>query len=361
MTDTTTKPFNLQDYINSGVRSGLFTGGGIGFSQDKTTTFAYSNSFLPNSKTPFSENTLFDIASITKAVVAIVILKLIEKGTLRLNTVVKPYVGATGEGWDKVTIQHLMTNCVDFDIHEKLHEHTPEELDLIILTSRVRNIDNGHYYRNAHTIILGWLLENLLQQPLEKIVRKEVFEPAGMQQTFFSTELTDSLLPHVHPSYNPLINREIIIGQPHDETAYQFAMKKQNPGCAGIFSTVTDMVKFGNYVLYDAFSDSETILEWMTKNYLEKFGRTSGLVFDNPKPDYVCPCFARNTLVMTGYTGCALWIHTKHQKVLTILTNITYPPSTKPRKQGEVGLVSPLFEYRQTLVRNHFYCKHCME
>lgn len=364
---TTATPFDFRDYIQQGVRSNLFAGGGIGFSANQAITCVYSDSPIPDSPTPFSKKTLFDIASITKSIVGLVILKLVEQGRLKLEDLVIWFVDGVGKDWEKITIQHLLTNSVELDFTDKLYTLEPEDIYRIItsanvkMTENVLHLGNYYYYHNSNSILLGWVLEKILGKPLAQIIQEEVFNPAGMTNTFFSLDIPEDMKSHVHPSFNRRIGDKVLVGIPHDEITYRYTNRGQNVGCAGIFATVEDMLKFGNYVLYGAFNDSETMLAKMATNYLKEYGRTSGLGFDNPKRDYVCPCFADQTLVSTGHTGCAIWIHTRHQKVLTILTNGTYPVQEKPRESGEIGLVSPLFDYRQKLVRSLFHCKACDE
>ncbi len=359
---TTATTSRLQSSIDSGVASGLFAGGGIGFSINKATTCAYSDSCIPNSSTLFSKDTLFDIASITKVIVAVAILKHIEKGDLSLDTPLARFVGGTGKDWDKITIYHLLTNSFKLDFNEKLYVHTPAEIEMIITSSNLVAHDDNFYYHNHNSILLGWVLENLVGDTLITIIRKEIFKPAEMHQAFFYPELPQACLHDVVPSFNEKISDKSFIGRPHDELAYQYSKYGQAVGCSGIFLTVEDMLKFGNYVLYGAFKNSETMLAKMAVNYLAHCGRTSGLSFDKPTDDYRCPCFARETLAMTGFTGCSLWINIKSQKVLTVLSNGTYPKTNLERVMSkDKGLVSPLFGYRRELVKHLFPCKHCDE
>ncbi len=358
--------FNLQDYINSGVRSQLFAGGGIGFSVNQAITCAYSDSLIPDSDTPFSSKTLFDIASITKSMVAIVIMKFIEEGRLGLDHPLIWYVDGIGNGWENITIQHLLTNSVEFDIKDRLEKFTAEDIEMIITTSNVTRFGDGWYYHNSSSILLGWVLEKITGMPLEKIIRKEVFEPAEMHQTFFSTEIPSSALMHVHPSFNTLVGNDVLIGAPHDATSYRFTERRQSVGSSGVFATVEDMVKFGNFVLYKAFKNPDVILAKIAFNHLKEFKHksgqpySSGLGFDNPKPDYVCPCFEKEAIITTGHTGVFLCIQTVQKKVLTILSNITYPVIKQERPPDALGIpVNPLFEYRKKLARTCFACSTC--
>jgi CubicO group peptidase (beta-lactamase class C family) len=351
----------LSGYAQAGVEQGLFSGAAIGYSVAGLDHYDYSHTVLPGSQTPFSGNTLFDIASITKSILSVAVMQFIERGDLLLSTPVTKFISTTGKGWDKITIQHLLANSFKLDFNTELYLLKPQEIRSVITSSNLVSLNNGLHYHNHNALLLGWLVEQLMQKPLAQVLRHEILEPAEMKNTFFFSEIPHGRMKDVHPSFNEKLGSEPIVGMPHDQISYQFAHHGQVVGCAGIFSTAPDMIRFGKYTLRRAFMNPEKIFGLMLKNYHAAYGRTWGLGFDKHLPDYICPCFAEQTLVMTGFTGCSIWIQPSHEKVLTILSNGTYPVSEKQREKGVIGLLSPLREYRQTLATELFYCKHCME
>jgi len=360
----------LRDYAQQGVDSKLFAGAGIGFSDKGIATYAYSNSLLPDSTIPFSENTLHDLASMTKSAVAIALVMAIEQGVLKLDDLLCWYVPGTGKRWGEITIQHLLTNSLKFDIKQRLHEYSFERINDIITTANVLALGDGWYYHNSNSILFGWVLEKIYNKPLAHILRKLIFEPAGMNNTFFPSEIPESMYHHVHPSLNKkFIGPNVLKGIPHDQIAYQYAVWGQNVACSGMFSTVKDVVSFGNFMLYKAFKDPKTMLAKIAFNYLQQFKHESGLRqsaglgFDNPKPDYVCKCFEEQAVISTGHTGVFMCVHTIQQKVLVILANITYPASVLERQNDELGIPkNPLFDYRKKLTNLCFPCEqHCTQ
>lgn len=361
MTTTHTAKFcDFFNYAQKGVANKLFAGVGIAFSIKESTTYAYSDSYLPDSKIRFSAHTLFDIASMTKSVVAIALLKLIEENIVQLNTPIHPIIGGLGNRWNEITIQHLLTNSLKLDITEKLHEKTPAEIDQIITSANVVRLGDGWYYHNSNTILMGWILEKIYKRPLAWILRETIFKPAEMNYTYFSREIPENMKEHIHPSMNKIIGPQILKGEPHDPIAYKCNLHGDNIACAGLFSTTEDVVKFGNYVIYRAFKDPGLMLAKISHNYLKQFGNSSGLGFDNPKPDYVCPCFEREAIISTGHTGVFLAIQTVTQEVLVILSNITYPAPSLEREKDPSGLaINPLFQYRKELSKICFVCERC--
>jgi CubicO group peptidase (beta-lactamase class C family) len=347
----------FQNKINTAITEGLFPGGGIGYSvRGETPLFVYSRTRIPGTALPYSDSTRFDIASLTKSIVAMVANKLIDSGKIKLTTKIYRKMPILNSGWKNITVQHLLTNSLELEISQKLDALNPDLVKKIILNAAVTHLGDNYYYHNSTSIILGWYLENLLNLDLEEIIKEYVLKPAGMTSTCFYSSIPKNQMPHVPPSEQCDL-RGIVHGMPHDETAYIHAMHGLKIACAGIFSTVPDMVAFGNHVVNYGYKNkaSAKTLKLIMTNYLAHCGRTFGLGFDFPDPTYLCPCFARSTLVMTGFTGCNIFIQPKYGKIFVMLSNATFPT------RGPRGQKSPLGPLRKELAAQAFYCKHCME
>ncbi len=343
--------------IQAALDQKLFPGCSIGYTSNlgRKEHLISSETSVPLSTEKYSQKTMFDISSLTKPIVALVALKLIDQGTWSLEEPVGKYFSQKqGVGWEKVELKHLLTNSLELNIDQKLYELLPSEVENALLTANVKGLGDNYYYRNSTAVILGWMLESFFSAQLSSIIHSEVTKPAEMSQTFWGTELVRTGISlNICAPTEKCPRRGTIHGMPHDDLAYMFAEHGQDIGCAGLFSTTEDMVKFGNYFSTSAFSDPEKMMPLIKTNYLKDYGRTFGLGFDFPDPAYICSCFSKNTLVHTGYTGCALWIQPEYQRTLVILSNATYPT------RGDRGSASPLADFRKSIVKEVFFCKHC--
>lgn len=330
-------------------------GFGIGISKWDTHTEYYSQKTykgIDQKQYNFGPDTLFDIASITKSLVGLVAVKMIERGEIDLDFKINSIIKSPEPSWEKIDLKSLLTNSLELGISQKLHFLTPQEVNHIITTAPVTQINNGYHYHNTTSIILGWVLEKIYKQTLEEIISREILRAAGMKNTYFPSDIDGFYLKKVVPT-EYCGQRGLVRGKPHDELAYMYAKAGQFTGCAGIFSTVPDMILFGKYLWEGAFKDPEKMIGMVKKNYLEPFGGTFGLAFDKPAPTYLCPCFARETLVATGYTGCNMWINPEKRTVVTILSNSTFP------NRGDRGAKSPLSDFRKAIAREVFTCNPC--
>lgn len=354
----------FKEHQQVAVDQKLFPHGIIGYSSSETGTiitpsFEKSYNFPkysehPDEKFSRTENSLFDIASLTKSIIATIALRMIDRGELTLGTRIASHLGLNGKYWKWVTLKHLLTNSLNLDIEQQLHFLHADDIRKIIVGSNVIGLGNNFYYHNTTSIILGWFLEKFTCRKIEQLVEQEITTPANMEHTYFWSELKDLKRYSVFPTEDSPL-RGIVHTMPHDEIAYNFAKEGQHVGCSGIFSTAQDMLLFGKFLFTNAFKNPEKMLAEIQTNHLARYGRTFGLGFDFPAQDYLCPCFAKDTLVATGYTGCALFIQPKHGEVLVHLSNSTYPT------RGLRGVDSPLKTWRKELVRKVFYCKACLE
>jgi CubicO group peptidase (beta-lactamase class C family) len=354
----------LLDLVNESRNNRLFPGCVIGFSHHGKHHLISSHGRAPlygtSETTQFNDQQLlFDIASITKSMVAVAALRYVEQGRITLDEPIKSagFLQGTGKGWEHITLKHLLTQSLKLNITQPLYQLSPTEIRKEIMGADVLRLGDGYYYHNTTSIVLGWFLEEIVQKNLDTIIWEEVFIPSGMDHTYFWKHLRQT---KVHLTHNPKVApyQGPILALPHDELAHAFALYDKAVGCSGIFSTTKDVLEFGEYVMHDAFQNNEKMLTLMLTNWLEPYGRTFGLGFDKPSKDYVCPCFASETLVMTGFTGCVLFIRPSQEKVLSIMSSTTLPGYAEHRT-GPQGSISPLFEFRRAVARKFFPCKHC--
>jgi len=134
-----------------------------------------------NGSVPAPENTLFKIASLTKPVVTLVTLKLVHAGKLSLDESLSKY-------WLDPDIKdhdwvHLLTPRIIFS-HESGFDNWRRMSKDGKLTFNYEP-GKGFGYSGEGFEYLRKALERKFDQPLEKLARLYVFEPAGMQDTYF--------------------------------------------------------------------------------------------------------------------------------------------------------------------------------
>ena len=143
---------------------------------------------------PLPRNTLFRMASNTKAVIATAILLLQQEGKLSVEDPVGNYLPAfANEKCSDIKVRHLLTHTSGFRINslflkplmEKSAEH-PTAPNLLLEVNRFAevgpNVPVGRTYKynNPGYNTLGALIEVVSGQPLETFLTERIYQPLGM-------------------------------------------------------------------------------------------------------------------------------------------------------------------------------------
>lgn len=336
----------IESSLSQGIADGTFSCAGVGFSNGTDRIIMDTGTAIPHSSKKTSFCTLYDVASIQKPLVAAVALKMIDIKVLGLTDKVGWRLEATGKGWDTVRLHHLLTNSMKLGITERLSDMEPEKMRSVILSADVVRLGDGFHYHNSTSMALGWFLEKVLAAPIARILQTWILKPAGMKNTFWHSEIPANRMDDVVPSEN-CPNRGLLKGVPQDEIAWMHAKSGRNVACSGIFSTASDLVRFGEYLIKGAFEQPEAMHGMMLRNYLKPFDATFGLGFDVPRTAYLGDRYAENTLYHTGFSGGAIHIQPFWGNVMVSLTNATYA-------QVNRGPDSPINQWRQRLSHKVF-------
>jgi len=201
------------------------------------------------------KDTIFGIASMTKAITSVAVMTLYEEGRFDLDDPISQYIDwlsnpqvitsfdeeegtySTKPAEGEITIRHLLTFTAGFgygfsnSLMARLVEKTGKtERELPLLHEPGERWTYGMEVR-----VLGELAEELTGQTLPQFLKERIFDPLGMVDTF-----------HVLPSekYSRWVTRHqreegVLRERPHPEKQRPFIV-----GDAGLLSTAADYTKF---------------------------------------------------------------------------------------------------------------------
>jgi D-alanyl-D-alanine carboxypeptidase len=166
-----------------------------------TLTAGVSN--LP-AQTPMDAAARFRIASVTKTMVAHVVLQLVDEGTLALGDTLDRYLPGVVTNAPSITVRQLLNHTsgvFDYtrdarflsDVAADPHRAwSPSEL--IAVANRNVPIfapaaSNQWSYSNTNYILLGMLVEQRTGTPLDAALRTRIFDPLGMASSFLATSI----------------------------------------------------------------------------------------------------------------------------------------------------------------------------
>ena len=203
------------------------------------------------------EDSVFDLASVTKLFTGLCAMKLKEEGLLGFSRPVFSYVPRF-RALKEITVWDLMTFAVTVRTPVRLDECADRESaeEALFASTAAPHEDVRRVYSDIPAMILKYVLESAAGMPFMDCVRKLILEPAGMNETWAAVPAERKKdcvcydLEHRIEKGQRILRTGWRPGVPHDPKA---AVMQGDTGdlCshAGLFSTRSDMVRFCRTVL----------------------------------------------------------------------------------------------------------------
>jgi CubicO group peptidase (beta-lactamase class C family) len=287
-----------------------------------------------------TSSTLFDLASVTKAVATTTMAMILnERGLLELET---PVIGIVPEFLvdnrgepdprrHDVTFRMLLSHSSGLPAYEKLFLNARSSDDLLraaFATPLSADPGTRAEYSDIGFIILGAALERIAGDSLDRFCQREIFGPLAMTQTTFNPPASmRTIIPPTtderEGSLRTTFRQRIIQGEVQDENAFVLG---GIAGHAGLFSTAEDVAVFAHAMLHGSrILRSETV-ELFTRRESAPSGTSRALGWDTPStPSQSGKYFGPASFGHLGYTGTSLWIDPDRDVSITLLTNRTWP------------------------------------
>lgn len=286
---------------------------------------SFGNRCIYPEKHPMNDDTLFDLASLTKVVATNTLFMIfMEKGLISVYDKVNYYLPEfKGNTKDDITIYNLLTHTagfVPFELLYKLCRNYEEAIHYICSLNLQYKPGTKCIYSDFSYILLGYILEKIGGQRLHIMSKKYIFDPLNMKNTVFNPKTQNVAATEVDKkSGKPLI------GVCHDENGRFF---NGVSGHAGLFSNVSDLCKFSNMLINkgNGFISNASFLA-MTLNHTENLNenRGYGWCIKGDKNASGGDIISPEAFGHTGFTGISLWVDIKNDIYTILLTNRVHP------------------------------------
>jgi serine-type D-Ala-D-Ala carboxypeptidase len=304
---------------------------------------AYGNRRILPTIEPMDVNTIFDLASITKPVAtATSVMILVDRGLIRLSDPVSMYIPEF-QPWKnedenrtrEIRIIHLLTHTsglpayAPVEVLSQKYGHPAPDGVMEYLKDVDRRAAPGtsFTYSCPNFITLQRIVENVSGQSLAEFSRENIFEPLGMNNTFYVPD--SSVFPSIAPT-ELLAGGELLVGTVHDPLAR--VMMGCISGNAGLFSTADDLAVFATMMLQNGFYNDVRIISpdavrAMTHvpSGFEEFGRGLGWDIYSAYASNKGDLFGENAYGHSGYTGTSIVIDPDTGLAVILLTNRVHP------------------------------------
>lgn len=329
----------IEDVVENALKNNIFSGSSISFSkrdghfrQRQDYSFGYTAKTKPRNKV--NKNTYFDLASLTKPLVTTLsVAVLVERGKMDLQDNLADCCRWFIPGDKKsIKIHHLLSHCSGLPAHRPYYQ----ELRNIPVSDRKKKIrewiiaermsfspGTRTLYSDLGFILLGFLVEELTDTPLDIFWLENVIKPLGLQNDLFFPK-NRKIDPEVcAATRNSEKGEDLLTGVVHD---YNCRAMGGVGGHAGLFGTAPAVASLCEHILdqskgrdkHPSYSTSllNTLLEkrddsdWCCGFDTPTRGKSSsGVYFNNRSRGHL------------GFTGTSFWIDFEKDIVVTVLTN----------------------------------------
>jgi len=319
------------------------------------------------SKTPCEKDDIFRMASQTKAITAVALLTLFEEGKILLDEPVKKYIPefanpqvlvsfneadssyTTRPAKRDITIRHLLTHTSGYSYGNsqtrKIYDKAGIPLSPMLSNSNITlgeavkllakcplEHDPGDKFTYGMSMdILGYLIEVVSGTSVDQYFQKKIFEPLGMNNTFFY--LPDSKKNKMVALYEKNSAEAPLTFNKKANSLYQTlpyaGAKKFFSTGAGLNGTIEDYAKFCQMILNQGEFNGHRILsrktiEMMQKNEVGDFRGEIGfsLAFDYFSPQYYRSIVSEGSMRWGGWYGTDYVIDPKEDLILLFYVNL---------------------------------------
>jgi CubicO group peptidase (beta-lactamase class C family) len=278
-----------------------------------------------------SLETIWDIASLTKPIVAVQIMMLAQSGHLKLTDPISEFLPSYRDS-DKaeITLLELLTHSSGIPGQQPLYKTAatrPELLDAIRQLPLRSAPGSAVEYTSQGYMIVGQILEAVAGESLDVVLAEGVLADLGMRSTQFCPA------PEIQPlvaatEWCPWRGR-LVKGSVHDENAEVLGGVA---GHAGLFSTAGDLTRLAQAVLGGGelagrrVLDPELVTEMAQPrtdhlNLRRCLGWQGADGTGCPVGSSVSP----GSYGHTGFTGTSVWIDPGPGLFTVLLTNAVHP------------------------------------
>jgi CubicO group peptidase (beta-lactamase class C family) len=298
-------------------------------------------------KLPAFRDTLYDVASLTKAVATSVI-AMKETGAGRLALEGKlvellPEFSGPEAGRDQVTVRDLLAHASGLPAHRPLWRQAAEAAAARWTVERLAAREPLEYapgtravYSDLGFILLGWLLERLTGERLDVLTGKLIAGPLGLEATRFiglaDVDARARLLGDRTIAATQLCPERgrVLIGEVDDLNASAMG---GIAGHAGLFSTAAELSTIAA-ALCRAFRGDGGPGALVERDVVRLFWSPSGVAGSTWRLGWDGPAatgsqagarLARDAVGHLAFTGCSLWIDPARETWIVLLANRVHP------------------------------------
>ncbi|MDA7731029.1 beta-lactamase family protein [Flavobacteriaceae bacterium] len=226
---------------------------------------------------------IFRIASMTKPIVSLALMKLYEEGKFKLNDPVYKYIPEfknltvkkrkkTKPVKNHIKVIDLLRHSAGLNFkgpedYRKVINMNLEEYTKDAAKTPLKFEPGTTWWYSSSTDICGYLIEVLSGQKLDVFLKKNIFDPLKMDDTSF--ELPKNKIDRLTTLYVVGENKELVSFDNKSNSPFKDKVILLN-GSGGLLSTTEDYLKFSVMLLNNGFSNGEQIIKKSTLDLMKE-------------------------------------------------------------------------------------------
>ncbi len=278
-----------------------------------------------------TEDSIFDIASVSKAFMTSYLCMIgVEKKLLSLDSKVSDFFECS-EDLSEISIKEMLSHTSGLAAWLPMYGlvSSRKEAKSYLLNLKIDKKTKGErLYSDLGFMIIGFILEEVFKNNLDKIFLDHVLSPLGLKKTFFQNTLNAESMPtsNGNPFEKTLIQdrkievtksikwRDKVIQNEVNDFNCSYIFEGVSGHC-GIFSNSFDLLEITKSLLENAIV-SGAIRNSFMNDLIQ--GNALGFLADSKLMKFKLD---KNWRGHHGFTGCSVFLNTESNEAFTFLSN----------------------------------------
>lgn len=348
---------NVFHILNRAVEARIFPGCSIAIWHKGKSRFISHGRLTYDASSPqVTPDTCYDLASLTKPLAAgLSTLYLCCENKIHLDLTVQEILRKRTGDLGNITLRQLLSHSSGLSAHLNLHEMLPDvepaqrkAACLNLISSLALNAPVPTY-SDLGFILLGILLEELTEMPLDMFFEKHICPELQTEKLFFLSDnkrqaqaIIDDKSSFAPTGYCP-VRKTMVTAQVNDLNAWWL---QGVAGHAGLFGNATGLLQALVHLLeiYNGRIEPRHLSRTWLKTFFTPVAgpHTRGLGFDTPSVNSTSGrYFSRHTVGHLGWTGVSFWMDMEQEVIIIFLCNRPFPWANNTQNLDEMRRFRP--------------------
>ena len=335
--------------LEAGAAEGVYSGAAlvVGFKGAVVFSGQAGRCTLDSTSPPVSEETIFDLGSLTKPLVTtLALMDLVDQGQCDLDRPLEDLLPRESlKDKASIPLRYLLAHTAGFPdwkpFYRRLesgawHGCKQRVRDWVLKEPLIYPPGAGCVYSDLGFMILEWIVEAQVENSLADYAEKRFFEPFGLERTFlFQRDRSPRFPEEAFAATEHCAWRgRVLRGEVHDENA--FAMGGYS-GHAGLFGTAGEVFELAGMLREHALGlrtdvfRTETVRTFFKRQKdIPGCGRALGWDMPSKRGSAAGRFFSRESVGHLGFPGTSLWMDLEKDVHVVLLTNRIHPTRENP-------------------------------